>query len=387
LIITALFGIITQLFRSREQGVSFGMSAQLNQLILSNIRNLGALDLSFGPQFNVFVGANGSGKTSLLEAIYLLGVGRSFRARSMRQVISFGSEQCLIRAKVGADDRNEQSGIWLAVERTLGGDSQYKIGGQPEKSASELTRVLPVQLIDVNSHLLLEGGPNNRRQFIDWGVFHVEHNFLQDWRLMRRALEQRNVALKQRQVPAETWDETFIKYATAVDLARNEYIKHFSKIFLQMLVDMLGFATAELHYKRGWPQDQDLRTALQESRFADQAHGYTHRGPQRADLEIVLGGKPAKDVLSRGQIKIFVGIMLLARAKLLQDTRSSVFLIDDLHSELDKNSCGLFIEAIKAMGCQVFITGIDGASLLERLHDCAIRMFHVEHGMIREQAI
>jgi len=387
LIITALFGIITQLFRSREQGVSLGMSAQLNQLILTNIRNLEALDLRFGPQFNVFVGANGSGKTSLLEAIYLLGVGRSFRASSMRQIISFGKEQCLIRAKVGAQGENDQSGIWLAVERTLTGDCQYKIGGQLERSASELTKALPVQLIDVNSHLLLEGGPNNRRQFIDWGVFHVEHNFLQHWRLMRRALEQRNMALKQRQTPVAAWDEAFVKYAMLVDLARNEYIQRFSKIFLSLLKDMLDLTTVELHYKRGWSQTQELHMALEDSRFVDMAHGYTHRGPQRADLEINLGGKPAKEVLSRGQTKIFVCIMLLARAKLLQNARSSVFLIDDLHAELDKNSCGLFIGAIKAMGCQVFITGIDGAPLLERLHDCAIRMFHVEHGMIREQAI
>lgn len=387
MIITALFGIITQLFRSREQGVSLGMSAQLNQLILTNIRNLEALDLRFGPQFNVFVGANGSGKTSLLEAIYLLGVGRSFRASSMRQIISFGKEQCLIRAKVGAQGENDQSGIWLAVERTLTGDCQYKIGGQLERSASELTKALPVQLIDVNSHLLLEGGPNNRRQFIDWGVFHVEHNFLQHWRLMRRALEQRNMALKQRQTPVAAWDEAFVKYAMLVDLARNEYIQRFSKIFLSLLKDMLDLTTVELHYKRGWSQTQELHMALEDSRFVDMAHGYTHRGPQRADLEINLGGKPAKEVLSRGQTKIFVCIMLLARAKLLQNARSSVFLIDDLHAELDKNSCGLFIGAIKAMGCQVFITGIDGAPLLERLHDCAIRMFHVEHGMIREQAI
>ncbi len=362
------------------------MGAQLNQLILSNIRNFEALDLSFGPQFNVFVGANGSGKTSLLEAIYLLGVGRSFRARSIKQIISFGSEQCLIRANVmNCDDALR--GIWLAVERTLAGDRQYKIGGRLEKSAEQLTKVLPVQLIDVNSHQILEGGPNNRRQFIDWGVFHVEHNFLQHWRLMRRALEQRNVALKRRQMPAVAWDEAFAKYSDMVDIARKEYIQSFSKIFLHMLQDMLGLTTVELHYSRGWPQSKELRVALEENEFIDVAQGYTHSGPQRADLGITLNGKPAKDVLSRGQIKMFVCIMLLARAKLLQNTRSSIFLIDDLHAELDKKSCGLFIDAVKAMGCQVFITSIDGASLLERLHDCAIRMFHVEHGMIREQAI
>ncbi len=363
------------------------MSAQLNQLILSNVRNLGALDLSFGPQFNVFVGVNGSGKTSLLESIYLLSVGRSFRARSIRQIISFGNGQCLIRARVSAKDGGAQNNIWLAVEKTFSGESQYKIGSQPEKSSSELTRLLPVQLIDVNSHLLLEGGPNYRRQFIDWGVFHVEHNFLQNWRLMKRALEQRNMALKQRQTSVAIWNEAFIKYAAEVDIARKNYVWRFSEFFLQMLNEMMGLNAVELFYNRGWSSEQELGAVLESSKYIDLAHGYTRHGPHRADLEIKLDGRPVKEVLSRGQIKIFVCIMLLVRAKLLQETRSSVFLIDDLHAELDKNSCSLFIEAIKTMGCQVFITGIDETSLRERLHGCAMRMFHVEHGAIKEQAI
>lgn len=363
------------------------MSAQLKKLVLSNIRNLESLDLNFGSQFNVFIGANGSGKTSLLEAIYLLGVGRSFRTRSLRQIISFGSDKCLIRACVSTSADLSHDNVWIAVERGLANYAQYKIGGRCENSVSELAKMLPVQLIDVNSHLLLDGGPVYRRQFIDWGVFHVEHSFLQNWRLMRRALEQRNTALKQHQIPAAMWDETFVKYAMAVDVARNEYIKHFNKIFLLMLHEMLGMTNVELLYKRGWSMEQQLQSELDASKHMDLARGYTCRGPQRADLDISLCGKPIKEVLSRGQIKIVVCIMLLARAKLLRDYRSSIFLIDDLHAELDKNSCGLLIEAIKTMGCQVFITGLDELALRDILHGCDMHMFHVEHGSIKEQAI
>lgn len=360
------------------------MGAQLNQLIVSNIRNLSAVDLNFGPQFNVFIGANGSGKTSLLEAIYLLGIGRSFRAKSMRQVISFGAEQCVVRAKMNTSDADINNGLWLAVERGSDGTTQYKIGGQTEKSAAELTKILPVQLIDVNSHLLLEGGPTNRRQFMDWGVFHVEHTFLQHWRLMQRALDQRNMLLKQRQVPPEMWNETFIKYAQAVDAARLAYIERFKPMFLGLISEMLGLNTVELRYNRGWKSAQELREVLYDNISTDLAYGYTTKGPQRADLEVLVDGRAAKDVLSRGQIKIFVCIMLLARAKLLQDTRAGVFLIDDLHAELDRHSCGLFINAIREMGCQVFITGIEAEMLKERLKDCITHMFHVEHGTIKE---
>lgn len=350
------------------------MVAQLRHLVLSNIRNLDAVDLKFGSKFNVFIGPNGSGKTSLLEAIYLLSIGRSFRARSMQQIISFGKDECLIRAQV--------NDVWLGVKRGLTSEAQYRIGEQVEKSSAELTKILPVQLIDVNSHLLLEGGPNYRRQFIDWGVFHVEHSFLQDWRHMRRALEQRNAILKQRQKPPEVWDAAFVKYAMAVDAARRAYIQRFELVFAQMLQQMLNITEVELHYQRGWSDDRELSEALAATLSLDLTYGYTSRGPQRADVEVLLEGRPVKAVLSRGQLKLFVSIMLLARARMLEETSSGVFLIDDLNAELDKTSCGLFIEAIDSLGCQVFITGIEEELLKARLQGCVAQLFHVEQGCV-----
>lgn len=360
------------------------MCVQLNQLIIANLRNLTTVDLHFGPQFNVFVGANGSGKTSLLEAIYLLGLGRSFRARSARQFIAFGAKNCLVRANVSMS--NFPDGIWLALERFADGNGVYKVGAEEEKSAAALAKILPSQLIDVNSHLLLDGGPQNRREFMDWGVFHVEHNFLQEWRALQRTLLQRNMMLKQRQAPT-AWNEAFARYAAVVDHARDAYINKFKQEFLQLVVKMLGLKWVELRYNRGWSEEHELPEVLQKSLASDLQYGYTTKGPHRADLEILIGGRPAKEVLSRGQMKIFVCIMLLARAKLLPSTQKGIFLVDDLHAELDKQSCGLLIQALKAMGCQVFITGIEAGPLLERLEVGATNMFHVEHGKIKELTI
>jgi DNA replication and repair protein RecF len=360
------------------------MIAQLSQLIVSNIRNLGETNLNLGPKFNVFVGANGSGKTSLLEAIHLLGVGRSFRARSIQQVISFGADQCLVRARVRTNSDFGPDGVWLGVSRDVNGAVQYRVGEQSERSSTALTKILPVQLIDVNSPLLLEGGPNYRRQFIDWGVFHVEHSFIDNWRHMRRALEQRNVFLRKKQQPPAVWSDAFVKYATAVDCARLEYIHSFAAIFNTMLQEMLHISNVELKYKRGWSAEMELGAALRLTESLDLSYGYTNRGPHRADLEVLLDGKPAKEVLSRGQLKIFVCIMLLARARLLEPTQASVFLIDDLHAELDAKNCGLFVAAIKNLDCQVFITGIEADLLKTRLQGCVKQMFHVEHGHVKD---
>lgn len=358
------------------------MVAQLRQLVLSNIRNLDSVDLKFGAKFNVFIGPNGSGKTSLLEAIYLLGVGRSFRARSIQQVISFGEDQCLVRAQIRDSEDLASNGVWLGVKRELNGDAQYRVGEQVAKSSADLTKLLPVQLIDVNSHLLLEGGPNYRRQFVDWGVFHVEHTFLQSWRQMRRALEQRNAILKKRQTPPAVWNEAFIKYSAVVDDARRAYVQHFSILFKHMLQQMLNITGVELQYQRGWSDDKDLAAALSATAGLDLAYGYTNRGPHRADLAVLIDGRPVKAVLSRGQLKLFVSIMLLARAQMLKEVSSGVFLIDDLNAELDKTSCEVFIEAIDRLGCQVFITGIEEELLKSRLQGCAAQLFHVEQGCI-----
>jgi len=370
---------------SATRMLAFKMSSKLSQLVISNIRNLRASDIQLGPKFNVFVGLNGSGKTSILEAVHLLGLGRSFRARSIQQVIKRGNDQCVVRGMLRDAESLEHSGVWLGVAKGADGSSQYKIGEATEKSPAELSRALPVQLIDVNSHLLLEGGPEKRRKFIDWGVFHMEHSFLLEWRGFQRALEQRNAALKQRRAPEQAWNEAFAKHAEQVTSRRKSYVLQFKEVFLPFLREKLAVESVSVAYRCGWDEDRSLLDQLDESLGRDIACGFTTCGPHRADLEVLIDGEPAKSVLSRGQIKIFVCIMLLARSKLLLQPQDNVFLIDDLHAELDRNSSRALIEAINGLGGQVFVTGIEAELLQESLQGFDSRMFHVEQGTIVER--
>lgn len=350
------------------------MTTEISQLTLSKFRNIDSCELEFHPKFNLLIGANGSGKSSVLESIYLLGAGRSFRARSAQQYINFDHNSCLVRAKV-----NEK---WLAVQRSQDGAAEYRLADKVCNSAAKLCKHLPVQLLDVNSNQLILGGPEYRRQFIDWGLFHVEHDFLHSWRALQKALKQRNAALRHGMPPGDYWDNVFVEHALEVDRARRSYIKRFQSECVAWVEQNLGCKDLSLLYHSGWDDDLSLTEALQASRNAELAAGHTLIGPQRADLEFRLEGKLAREVVSRGQLKLLVSLLLLARAKLLNEQQASVFLLDDMHAELDSDNCGVLLRELNAMPAQVIIAGIEYKPLQALLSGKEHRMFHVEHGRI-----
>lgn len=351
------------------------MLSGISEFSVTNLRNLLPTHLDIGAGFNVFAGPNGSGKSSLLEAVYLLSVSKSFRATNWRQYVAFGCERAVIRAKLG--DK------WVGFEKGLAG-SNYKIANVTQASIAPITRMLPVHLVHSESDLLIDGGPSFRRQFIDSGVFHVEHSFLDSWRGLKKTLEQRNAALKARQKDLSAWDEAFIEYSTLVDAARRRFVQNFSDVFVQQMHDIIGLSGIELHYSPGWDEEQDLEIALRESSSLDLMTGFTNRGPHRADLLIKIDDKLAKDVLSRGQAKMFVCVLLLAKALLVKTEADSVFLLDDLHAELDSSACSLFVNALARYDFQVFITGIEQELLEKALDGKEYKLFHVEQGNISE---
>jgi DNA replication and repair protein RecF len=354
----------------------------LQSLQLANFRNLIQVETEFNRRFNVFYGDNGSGKTSLLEAIYYLGLARSFRTRLQPRLINHQAHAFSIFGQVKMGEACFPIGIQRQQDRAR----QIHIAGEPTNTALELAKLLPLQLLDANAHELFVGETKTRRQFLDWGVFHVEPTFWLLWQRTERALKQRNAALKLQAVKAEVqaWDVEFAQASQELHTLRSQYVKIFIPILTKILENLLAETAITLYYARGWAEDEELMPLLQRSLNRDYQLGYTRHGAHRADLQPRIGDVPAKDILSQGQQKLLAYAMRIAQGMLLQQlNKPCVYLIDDLPSELDAKKRQKVMELLALLETQIFVTGIARSDFADLLPPEATDWFHVEHGEIR----
>jgi DNA replication and repair protein RecF len=349
----------------------------LRSVRLQDFRCFEIAAFELDPKITLIQGLNGSGKTSLLEAVFLLGRGRSFRSSRLDTVVRRGQP----RVGVSGELESGAVGIPIRVEY-FEGETLAWLHGERVNSLTELSTAFPVQVIDPGIHKLIEEGPLRRRRFLDWGVFHVERNYVSAWQRFHRALRQRNAALRQR-VSAhdlDAWDEAFASTAEQVDAARTQYLVASRAHLTAACVDLLGFDIS-VRYTRGWLEGQSLREALARNRAIDTQRRTTSVGPQRADLEIHLSGRAAKDVVSRGQQKLLAAALILGQLELLNSVHGlrSTLLLDDPAAELDAKAIGQFMDRVFRLGAQLVLTSLPGQ--LSELAQRA-RVFHVEQGRI-----
>lgn len=349
---------------------------RLGRLEVHNLRILAELECVPGEALNVFVGANGSGKTSILEAIHLLGSGRSFRTHRLTELIRQGQSCLRIRGEIGSDD-----GAVTAVGVEKGPEGlRIRIAGEPVRSASELASRLPLVVITPDSQRLLTDGADLRRQLMDWALFHVEPSYLGALQRYRRALRQRNAALREGMSGSglAAWDQELSEAGEGLHGLRDRLLTGVLPFYtetLQRLVPM----PVDIDYRAGWDTALALREALAVAADTDRARGFTGVGPHRADLRLRAQGRPANQVLSRGEGKLFVVGLVLAQARFLRDRegRRPLVLVDDLASELDERSRGQFFEELQALGAQSFITTVS-RDVVETDAWKGLRVFHVE---------
>ncbi len=371
----------------------------LRQLDVHGLRNLQSVKLSPGPRINTICGPNGSGKTSLLEAIYLLGRGRSFRSRSLKSIINTQTDSCTVFGLVCREDGSAagdsilQRDIPIGVSRTRSGGFHFKLDGERVYASSVLAQALPLLLLNNDSFQLLEGGPQGRRQFLDWGVFHVEQDFKELWRRLARCLQHRNSLLRHDRIdPSELalWDAQFVALAERVTVQRKRYLDGLAPQINQVLQRLSPIKDLQFRFHCGWDERLPLADVLVKDRRRDQQARVTHHGPHRADLKIVCGDHAAAEVLSRGQSKALVTAMLLAQGLFYfrATGRTCVYLVDDLPAELDKAHRQAVARFLGEMQAQAFITGADEAELLALWPDrsgggIGHTVFHVEQGVVR----
>lgn len=349
----------------------------LAELTISNLRCIEHAQLELPAGLTLIWGGNGSGKTSLLEAIFLLGRGRSFRTRNTERLIARGKDHLRVVGRV-----RMQSGASTVIGVELAGEGvTARIGGRPAGSLAELSQAFPVQAIEPGVHRLVEEGGYGRRRWMDWAVFHVEPRFVDTWVRYTRALKQRNAALKTDPAQASIWDGELARLGETVAELRGRILRQLEP-YWQDAVAALSGLPVELHYLRGWSQEHALEEALVASRTRDEARHLTHAGPHRADVAVRLYGRPAREVLSRGQQKLVAVAMTLAQLRFLQATTdtSPTLLLDDPAAELDGEHLERFIAQVSQLKSQLVVTSLHAES---RLFGSPARAFHVEHGRVQ----
>ncbi len=335
--------------------------ACLTQLRVRNLRALKALDLAPGRHGNLISGHNGAGKTSLLESIFLLSRGRSFRGGDIRQLIAHGEEAASVRGLVTVERGARELGVHIQG-RTL----RALVDGESGVRRAELARILPVLNLDARIVDLVEQGPERRRLLLNWVTFHVEPAFHAAWQRFRRTLKQRNAGLRAGVTASAVaaWDEQFCRAAEVMEEQHRTVAQNLRPRFRRTAQQLLDLG-ADWDYYPGWPRERTLADALRESLDSDRKLGRTRYGPQRSDLVLRLKAGRPRYLASRGQQKLLAASMMLAAAELLEQAGVGrpVLLADEPLAELDAEHSGRLLSAMWAGNWQVFITGVDARPL------------------------
>jgi len=373
------------------------------KLTLDHVRNIEHASLTPDPKLNIIYGANASGKTSLLEAIHLLGSARSFRTARVNQIISRDQACLTVFAHVAgiqqaADMHHlENIGLERCKDKT-----RIRINQENVQQSSILATKLPLQVITPESHDILEQGPKFRRQLLDWGLFHVKQGYLDTVKAYLRVLRQRNAALRKTSAVANTesdsaqqeharvlvksFNKPLVDGAEQVNHYRQDYVASIQDKIIDMTQQLCG-ETITVHYQSGWKAGEDYADALAKQFDSDCNRHHTQSGPHRADLVFKVAGVPIQQAFSRGQQKMLVCALRLAQLQYYfeQTGHAAVVLVDDLAAELDKTHRQRLLALLMASEAQVFITLTD-KDLLDSSNISSKKMFHVEHGKITDVA-
>jgi len=360
----------------------------LTRLDIHGIRNIGRASFAPIDGINILYGANGSGKTSILEAIYLLGRGRTFRSRYTKTLINHDVRECTVFGS--AQSKEHAVPFTIGVSREATGAFQFKVDGQRVSTSSSLADAIPLLLMNSDSFLLIEGGPGGRRRFLDWGVFHVEQQFQTVWAQFKRSLQQRNKILRHDKMTQEdlrSWDISFVRLAQQLTEMRRSYFAAIEPLFYELIERLTTIKGVSLKFYQGWDEGKALDIALAESFERDVRQQTSNIGPHRADIKILVDGRAANNVLSRGQMKALVAALIVGQGQMFRQTRQKqcVYLFDDLVSELDNDYLLRLLDVLASAKAQVFITGTDYVPLVNVLENREIEdyaVFHVKHGVV-----
>lgn len=353
----------------------------ISRLKATSVRNLNGLDIEPAAQINYFYGPNASGKTSVLETLYLLSRVKSFRTSRINSVIRHGEKSLTVFAQ---GKKNNQP-FTLGIEKGHG-LMKLKVNGESVHSASEQAHSFPVFLLAPDHNLLFYGGPRQRRHWLDWSLFHVEQHYLETWKSYHRALRHRNALLKsdQRSLDSEIqgWEKIIGQEAEKIDGLRKRYLTRLTQVLAERHLPVVLPAEAEIEYRQGYTGDS-MQTMLEQGRAEDRQRGFTGLGPHRAEVRFFYDKLDVARHLSRGQIKLFGAALISAQLEMIKNQGvGAIVLVDDIDAELDSESSEKIMRLLIANAAQTFVSSLELPDWVP--HETGKHaVFHVKHGSVQ----
>lgn len=360
----------------------------LGRLRIESVRNIKSANLELGSGLNLFIGGNGSGKTSLLESIYLLSTGRTFRSPGAGPFINHDASSCTVYGEIKQEDGTKFS---TGVTKKRGNKGAIHINGEANQQASRLAQILPTVLLGPLSIDLVEGSPGLRRRYLNWAAFHVERGFNSVWLEAQQGLKQRNMLLKNRRASDsefESWTKQFAAAAEKVNDYRKQVFDLLQPAINDLVLQFLPSREISLGFYSGWGKDSSLEDVLLRDKHKEFERGFSQWGHQRADIRITTKGLSANGVLSRGELKLVAWIMLISQGVLFNKVsgKKVLYLVDDLKSELDKENSEKVCDLLSLSGSQICLTSTENNPLTEMVTE-GNKLFHVERGVFQEKEI
>jgi DNA replication and repair protein RecF len=355
----------------------------IEELKGSSVRNLGEFAIRPGSKLNFLYGPNASGKTSVLESIYLLSRVKSFRSKRINDVISRGSQKLHVFAK----GQNEGKEFTVGIEKGHG-ITNIKFDSEAVQTASEQAKRLPVYVLTPDHHVLFTGTPKDRRHWLDWSLFHVEQDYLTVWKSYHRALRHRNALLKtERHINSSEiagWEKLMSDEADKIDALRKGYISDLNISMNEKHMPLVLPGKTVIDYSNKPYSDESLAILLAENRQEDVKRGYTGLGPHRSDVTFVYEDFNVAKHLSRGQTKLFGAALVSSQIERLQAAgKNAIILVDDLDAELDADSSKKMLDLLLANNIQTFVSSLLRPDWIKEKND-QYSLFHVKHGNIQK---
>ena len=352
----------------------------IKQISISNFRCFNNIDLEFSELNNFIYGANGSGKTSVLEALYFCSTGRSFKSSNKNLCIQ--NNKGAFKIQVDTFENNK-----ICISKQTKKSMTLEID-ETKATSIELFRTIPSTLLDNKTFSMFADTPKYRRKIFDRCLIASDQNYSKEFFSFHRALKQRNAALKfKRLTNIDMWSEVFINSGTLISEKRNKFFEETKQTFFKLAKNLNDIRileiinSLEIFFHKGWVSEHSLKESLELNRDSDQRRTSTTSGPHKADIKFLIKKSDIKYILSRGEQKFMSILWCLSMHKTLSDFHGvkPFLIIDDIHSELDEDFYNELINVLPNTGNQLFFSDIKNpfnSKIKNQLKE--LKKFHVE---------